>query len=352
MVLIASIVVVIGAGSVGFAVGYGVWGHRTPVVVPPATTPTTSSVTVSAVAAKVDPELVDVNVTLGYETAKAAGTGMVITSTGTVVTNNHVIEGATAVQVTDVGTGAVYTASVVGYDIGADVAVLQLQGASGLKKVAFASSSAVRVGERVVAIGNAEGLGGTPSAAGGTVTALNQSISAEDEVSGATEHLTGLFGTNAAIESGDSGGPLVNTAGQVIGMNTASSSGFAFAQSASEGYAIPSHAIEIVRGQITAGILSSAVHIGATAFLGVHVVALNQSGAAVVQVEMGTPATAVGLTPGDVIDTVGGHAVRTPTTLSAVMQTYKPGTTVSLGWHGATGVTETGSVTLGSGPPA
>jgi S1-C subfamily serine protease len=350
-ILIVSVLLVCCACAAGVGIGYGVWAHRT-VVVKPTTTPTTSTHTVSAVATKIDPELVDVNVTLGYETATVAGTGMVVTAAGAVVTNNHVIEGATAIHVTDVGTGAVYSATVVGYDITADVAVLQLAGASELKTVSFATSSSVTVGEKVVAIGNAQGRGGTPSATRGTISALDQSITAEDEASGRTEHLTGLLGTDAAIEAGDSGGPLVDAAGKVIGMDTASSSGFAFAHSASEGYAIPSDTVTTVSDQIRAGLASSTVHIGPTAFLGVQVVAVDQSGAVVVHVEDGTPATKAGLVSGDVIDTVGGQAVHAPTTLTTILQTDKPGTTVSLGWRTPTGAAKAGTVTLASGPPS
>lgn len=356
--MLAAVLMTLCACAAGIGIGYAIWGQKAPSAAPTTTAPTTTtptstpSFTVNAIAGKVDPELVDVNVTLGYETSKAAGTGMVVTPTGTVITNNHVIEGATAIHVTDVGTGAVYSATVVGYDITADVAVLQLTGASNLKTVSFATSSSVTVGERVVAIGNAQGRGGTPSAAGGTVTALDQSITAEDELSGRTEHLTGLIGTDAAIQSGDSGGPLVNSAGQVIGMDAAASSGFAFAHSTSEGYAIPSNAVLTVSGQIRAGASSSTVHIGSTAFLGVQVVAVDKSGAEVVRVESGTPAAGVGLSAGDIIDTVGGHAVQTPTTLTTVTQGYKPGTTVSISWRTATGTSTTGTITFASGPPA
>ncbi|MGZ6840495.1 MAG: S1C family serine protease, partial [Frankiaceae bacterium] len=122
----------------------------------------------AAIAAAVSPGIVDINTTLGYRGAQAAGTGMVLTSSGEVLTNNHVIEGATSITATDVGSGQTYTASVVGYDPSEDVAVLQLTGASGLQTVTIGDSSAVRVGQRVVGIGNAGGTGGTPSYAGGS----------------------------------------------------------------------------------------------------------------------------------------------------------------------------------------
>src|SRR5215472_1676649 len=197
--------------------------------------------TTSQIAAAVDPGLVDVNSALGYQNAASAGTGMVLTSSGKVLTNNHVIEGATAIRVTDLGNGRTYRADVVGYDPKHDVAVLQLRNASGLKTVNLGDSSSVEVGQKVVALGNAGGRGGTPSVATGRVTGLNKSITATDEAAGTSEQLTGMIRTNAGIQAGDSGGPLVNTAGQVIGMNTAASSRFQFqsGQSQTQAFAIP-----------------------------------------------------------------------------------------------------------------
>jgi S1-C subfamily serine protease len=132
----------------------------------------------SALAARVDPGLVDVTATLGYQQANSSGTGMVVTPSGRVITNNHVIEGATFITVTDVGNHRTYTAAVVGYDQGQDIAVLQLAAASGLRTVPLSTSSAVTVGETVLALGNAQGQGGTPAAATGTITAVGQSITA------------------------------------------------------------------------------------------------------------------------------------------------------------------------------
>jgi S1-C subfamily serine protease len=185
----------------------------------------TTALTTSQIANKVDPGLVDIVSTLGDQNAEAAGTGMVVTSSGEVLTNNHVIDGATSIKATDIGNGRTYTAKVVGYDKSDDVAVIQLQGASGLTTVSFGDSSQVAVGQSVVALGNAGGKGGTPSVATGTVTALNQSITASDEGSGSSENLTGMIESNANIQPGDSGGSLVNSAGQVIAIDTAASGG-------------------------------------------------------------------------------------------------------------------------------
>ena len=175
----------------------------------------------SAVAAKVSPGLVDVNTVLGYEGARAAGTGIVLTSDGEILTNHHVIEGATEISVTNVGNGKTYSAEVVGYDATHDIAVLALKDASGLETAKIGDSSKVALGDRVVGIGNAGGAGGTPSYAPGKVTALDQAITATDESGADPEKLTGLIQTDANIQAGDSGGPLANASGEVVGVDTA-----------------------------------------------------------------------------------------------------------------------------------
>src|SRR6202011_639954 len=197
----------------------------------------------------------------GLQQAPSAGTGIVLTSNGEVLTNNHVIQGATSIKVTDVGNGQTYTATVVGYDASHDVAVLQLQNASGLTTASLGNSSSVQAGDNVVALGNAGGTGGTPSVATGTVTALNQSITASDQASGVSEQLTGLIQTNANIQPGDSGGPLVNSYGQVIGMDTAASTGYTFQSQGQAGqtqaYSIPINEATSIAQQIEAGTTSA-----------------------------------------------------------------------------------------------
>jgi S1-C subfamily serine protease len=234
-----------------------------------------TALTTSQIAAKVSPGLVDVVSTLGYQGGKAAGTGMVLTSTGEVLTNNHVIDGATSIKATDVGNGRTYTAKVVGYDKSHDVAVLQLQGASGLQTVSL-SSDAPQTGEKVVALGNAGGKGGTPSVVTGRITGLDRAITASDQGAGDAERLTGMIGHNADIQPGDSGGPLVNTDGEVIGINTAASASSSGAsqtgqtETRTQAFAIPITKASSIADQIEAGTPSATVHIGETAFLGVQ----------------------------------------------------------------------------------
>ncbi|MDA8076648.1 MAG: trypsin-like peptidase domain-containing protein [Actinomycetota bacterium] len=356
---------VLAAVGVGVGIGYAAF-HSTPsarISSPssrpsstPSSTPSAAPTTpispsVAAVAAKVDPGLVDVETALGYQTASGAGTGMVVTASGEVFTNNHVIEGETSLHVTDIGNGKTYTATVVGYDVTADVAVLQITGASHLRTVSFARAPA-KVGQAVVAIGNAGGKGGTPSAVSGTVTKLGQSITAADELSGRVEHLTGMIQTDAPIQAGDSGGPLVDAAGQVIGMDTAGSSHFAFAQETTQGFAIPIATVKSIGDQIDSGKPSSSVHVGPTAFLGVEVTNVGTTGAVVVEVLPGTTATRIGLAPGDTIVSFDGRTVRSPTTLSDVLEGESPGATVAMGWQNRLGQTSTATITLESGPPA
>ncbi|HZV25836.1 MAG TPA: trypsin-like peptidase domain-containing protein [Acidothermaceae bacterium] len=323
---------------------------------------------VSAIAATVSPGLVDINSTFGYQGASGAGTGIVLTSTGEILTNNHVIDGATAISVTDVGNGKTYKATVVGYDKTQDIAVLQLQGASGLKVAKIGDSSKATVGESVVAIGNAGGTGGTPSAAGGSIIALNQPITASDQLGGTSEQLTGLIEVNANVQPGDSGGSLVNSAGQVIGIDTAASGSngqydpFAAYQSggsANQGFAIPINEALTIAREMVAGKASATVHIGGTAFLGVELASTASyyggptvSGAQIAGVIAGGTAAQAGLVGGDVITSLGGHTVDSATTLSTLMAGYHPGTKVVLGWTDVNGQAHTATVSLGSGPAA
>ena len=317
---------------------------------------------VSAIASKVDPAVVDVNSTFNYEQAEGAGTGIVLTSTGLVLTNNHVIDGETKLSVTDVGNGETYPATVIGYDNTHDVALVQLQGASGLTTAKLAPSSQ-STGEAVVAIGNAGGTGGTPTSAGGSITALHQSITANDELTGGSEQLSGLIEVNANVEAGDSGGPLVNASGEVIGMDTAASESFAFSSEGNQGFAIPLSAALAIARQIENGHGTATVHVGATGFLGlIEDPSENRSflgdgatavnGVDIDNVVAGSPAQEAGIAEGDVVTAFDGHAVSTPEQLEHLMVLHSPGNKVTITWVGATGQSHTTTVTLASGPPA
>jgi len=307
----------------------------------------------NAITSKVDPALVDIDTDLGLEGGEAAGTGMVVTSTGEVFTNNHVITGATKITATDLGNGTTYKARVVGYDHGHDIAVLQLEGASGLKTVSFGNSSSVTVGQDIATIGNAGGAGGTPSAASGQVSALDQSITAGEEIDGSEEHLSGLIQIDGDLQPGDSGGPLVNSSGEVIGMDTAASSTFQFESSADEGFAIPIEQVQTIAKEIREGQSSSTIHIGATGLLGVFVQGQSGEGegALVENVISGTPAATSGLGAGDVITALDGSGVSSPTVLTELILKEHPGDSVRVTWRTPSGVQQTATVTLAEGPP-
>ncbi len=190
--------------------------------------------------AQVVAAVVDIDITLGRRRAVGAGTGIVLDSQGLVLTNNHVIEGATAIGATDVGNGRTYTVSVLGHDHRHDIALLRLGGASGLPTAPLGDSSQLAVGDKVVGIGNAGGKGGAPSRAPGTVTALNQTISASDDLTRRSELLTGLIQIAAPIRPGDSGGPLVSSLGQVVGIDTAANDSYRVERAqGGRGFAIP-----------------------------------------------------------------------------------------------------------------
>jgi S1-C subfamily serine protease len=301
--------------------------------------------------------VVVIETNLAYEGASAAGTGMVLTSNGEILTNNHVIAGATTIKVVIPKTSHTYTARVVGYSTTADVAVLQLQNASNLKTVSSGNAAALKLGARVTALGNAGGTGALVSASG-TVTGLNKSITAQDD-SGSAEQLTGLIEMNAAVEPGDSGGPLLNSAGKVVGMDTAASSGGGFAAyGGNDAYAIPIGKALTIAKQIVAGKPSATVHVGSTAFLGVQVADVQSgpfgdggSGAEIMGVVAGGPAATAGLAEGDVITSIAGRAVTSASDIQSAVLAQKPGAKVAVGYTDPTGAAATATVTLGSGPP-
>jgi len=333
---------------------------------------------------------------LAYQGNQAAGTGMVLTPSGEVLTNNHVINGATTIRVIVPGTGKSYKAKVVGYSVSDDVAVLQLSGASGLATVETTSSTP-SVGQKVTALGNAGGSGSLTPAAG-SVTGVGQSITASDD-NGDSERLTGLIEVDANVQPGDSGGPLLNAADRVIGMTTAASTGGGFAgygdNGGNDGYAIPiAHALAIAK-RIESGQSSSTVHVGGTAFLGIQVSASSSGdgsgygydpnggggygddpyggdgygydpygtgdqgtqpsttttgGAVIASLVQGGPADDAGLAEGDTITAVDGHTISSPDALTELLGDERPGDKVSVAVVDQSGSARTVTVTLGSGP--
>ena len=281
----------------------------------------------------------------------AAGTGMVITSSGEVLTNNHVIRGATQVRVR-VGTGRTYRARVLGYSVSGDVALLKLTGASGLATVAVGNSSTVERGDAVTAVGNAGGTG-TLTTKEGAITGLGRTITLSDG-QGVSARLTHLLETDAGVVSGDSGGPLLDTAGRVIGMTTAASFELGSRSTSSDGYAIPiNRAVSIVR-QIERGSSSAAVHIGATPFLGISADTRRfgeAEGVLVAGVQAGSPAARAGLAAGDAIVAFNGNLVPSYSKLVSRLLRWHPGDTVRITWIDGFGTRDSATVKLTSGPP-
>ena len=321
----------------------------------PATTPATAPVggnQQTGLDSKLTAGLVNIYTVLGYQQAQAAGTGMVLSADGAILTNNHVIDGSTKVKVEIVATGETFDAKVVGTDRGDDVAVVQLVDASGLTPIKLGSSASVKVGDPVTAVGNAGGRG-TPTVAPGEVAALDQTITASDETGSNVETLTGLIQVTANLQAGESGGPLFDAAAAVVGMDTAGSAGGRFrAQAGSgEGYAIPiDHALSIAKN-ILAGNAVDGILLGTPGFLGVATDdGVSVAGAQISQVVAGSPAAGAGLQVGDVITAVDATPVTGTESLRTALHAHKGGDSVTLTIVDAANATINVKVTLVEGP--
>jgi S1-C subfamily serine protease len=282
---------------------------------------------------------------------------MLLSPTGEILTNNHVIDDAATISVQINGAGPTYSAKVVGYDVTDDVAVLQLDNASGLKTVTIGDSARVKAGDPVVAIGDARGAPGPPTATQGSVSAVDQTITVSD-TNGGGETLSGLIQMDAPLQPGDSGGPLVNAAGQVIGMDTAANGGFRRFSASTVGFAIPINAAMAIAHQIESGAGSAKVHIGPRALLGVEIQDVSSggasagSGALVAGVSSGSPAQSAGLVAGDVITAIGSAAVRSAADLTGALNGLRPGDHTKVSWTDQSGGQHSANVQLIAGPPA
>ncbi len=314
---------------------------------------------VGSIQSTVDPAVAIVNTTLAGGQGQAAGTGMVIGSSGEILTNNHVIENASSVRVQIGGAGRSYSADVLGYNVPEDVALLKIDGVSGLPTVH--TDDTVSVGEAVVALGNAGGRGGTPDASTGAVRAVGETIQVAD--SSGSQTLRNLIRVDASLQPGDSGGPLVDAQGDVVGMNTAASTGGGF-RLPGEGYAVPIKTAMSVADQIKSGQGSGDTHVGQRAFLGVSIRTAGsqsgprggspstRSGAIVGSVQSGSPADDSGLQQGDTITSLAGKSVNSIDDLTSALAPHHPRDKVDVGWTDNSGGHHTAQVTLASGPPA
>ena len=311
---------------------------------------------VGAIESSVDPTVAVINTTLAGARGEAAGTGMVVSSSGEILTNNHVIESSSRVRVQIGGKGRTYPADVLGYNVAEDVALLKVDGVSGLDTIT--TDDNVTVGEPVVALGNAGGRGGTPDASPGAVRGVGQTIQVAD-TSGA-QTLRNLIRIDASLEPGDSGGPLVDADGQVVGMNTAASSGgrFRLRTGSNEGYAVPIATAMSVANQIRSGQGSGDTHVGERAFLGVSIRSVGQSGsrrrssALVEGVQSNSPADDAGIQEGDTIVSLAGRSITSIDDLTSALAPHHPHDKVDVGWVEQNGHHHTARVTLASGPPA
>jgi S1-C subfamily serine protease len=300
--------------------------------------------------APVESAVVQINTNLDYQNAIGVGTGIVLSPDGEVLTNNHVVEGATGISGTNVGTGRTFPIDVIGFDRTHDIALVQLRGAGGLPTAPIGDSNTVAVGDPIVGIGN----GGGPNGGGlthepGTVRALDRNVNASDDLTGGTERLTGLIAVAANLRPGDSGGPLVNAAGQVVGIDTAATESY---HTSSGGFAIPINEALGIADQIRSRAASPTVHIGDTGMLGIGVVdTTNGGGAGVKQVLRSGPAAQAGLAPGAVITSINGNPVNNANALTQFLDRQHPGDTVTLTWTDSSGVAHTTPVTLAVGPP-
>ena len=372
-VVLAAVIATVAGAGVGWSLARTINSHNPtaavtqpitsqPITTQPPTTPetplqpanpSTGSLNADAIAAKIDPAVVDINTVVG--SSQAAGTGMIISSNGEILTNNHVVDGSTSIQVTIAGHSQPYTAHLIAANPSADIAVIKVDGLTGLPTVSFASSSSVNVGDAVVAIGNALGQGGAPSVSQGTIVALDQTITASSGGS-KSEQLTGMIQSDAVIYPGDSGGPLVSSSGQVVGMITAGNVQGFRSNASNVNYAIASDNLLSVVNQVRSGQRSSSLIYGQVGFIGVSVQSLDatsasqlglnvSSGALVVSVQSGSPAAGAGIARYSVITSVGGSPVTSIDTLGTAIRSHKPGERVSVTWVNTSGA-HTATLTL------
>jgi len=340
---------------------------------------------IQEVIARVEPAIVSIS-TISYPAGSTAGdvllgagTGMILTPTGEVLTNDHVIAGASTITVTLFGQTDRLDAHVVGTDPSGDVALIQVNGQHDLPTVTLGNSENVQVGDNVVAIGNALDLQGGPTVTEGIVSALDRTLTAQSDVTKHEETLRGLIQTDAPINSGNSGGPLLNAQAQVIGMNTAvAQSGAGNAPAQNIGFAIAIDTVKTLLPELRAGGSSgtsgtsgtsgnrSSTTSGAgahgtgaaSAYLGVEVENVTsslartlhltpESGAVVVGVTGGGPAGEAGVMIDDVIVSMDGSPVSTSAQLAIDVSALSPGDRASLGlYRGSRQLTL--NVTLGS----
>lgn len=269
----------------------------------------------------------------GRQTTEAQGTGFEIDSKGDIVTNAHVVDGATSITV-KTEEGKSYKATLVGKDDTTDVAVIHIDAAAGdLHPLTFGDSSELQVGDPVVAIGDPFGL--TDSLSTGVVSALGRTITSPDN-----HPIDNAIQTDAAINHGNSGGPLLNDRGQVIGITSQIYADDSTSGNVGVGFAVPSSTVERIASElITSG---KATH----PFLGIYLDQAN-GGAKIARVTSGSPAADAGLKAGEVITAIDGHAVSGPDAVIAAVSAQEPGDRITLTVRNGSSTSDV-TATLGS----
>ena len=274
--------------------------------------------------ARIEPAVVSVR-TQAYQRGRfgpsqGAGSGTILTADGEVLTNAHVVEGARTIEVFLNGEEKGRPADLIGMNTAEDVALVKIRNASGLPTATLGSSADLRVGDSVVAIGNALNLGATATVTEGIVSALNREIQAPGT------DLDGLIQTDAAINPGNSGGPLVDAQGRVVGVDTAVAG-----DAQNIGFALAIDNVKPIIEALRAGKGTSSTVAGQQAFLGVTLEDAP-NGAGVAQVVNGSPADDAGLQAGDVITKVGDTSVSSSADAVRAIRAHEVGDTVTITW--------------------
>ena len=347
-VITAALIAGLVGGGAGFGGAYALLDRpatNTPALgsVPAASSAPASNGTVAGAAAAAAPSTVDIRVVTSQGVAE--GSGVILTSDGAVLTNNHVVSGSNGTITVTLADGSEHTATIVGTSPSYDLAVLRMQNVSGLTAATLGRSADLQVGQQVVAIGSPQGLTGTVTT--GIVSALNRTVGVQGDDGSAVVY-NGLQ-TDAPINQGNSGGPLVNLDGQVIGINSAIATAGQSSGSIGLGFTIPiDQARRVAQEILDTGRATKPV-------LGVQGGGQSTpqqaapSGATIAAVQDGSAAATAGLRAGDVVTKVGDARVEDFSDLVARIGSYAPGDTVALTVQSG-GADRTVNVTLGSTP--
>ncbi|MFE1593746.1 S1C family serine protease [Nocardia sp. NPDC058705] len=349
-VLVTMLVALLGVGAF---LGYrGEFALVEPEFVAQAQAPVLVPLDPVAVTGQLESVLVNIDVDASGFGIGAAGSGIVLTEDGQILTSHHVIKGAEALRVTDIANGLVYDATVLGYDSGADIALLSLGGASGLPTARLGTSADLRISQEVLAIGDAGGDGGEPTSVAGPITDLDATIVAMNSADLTRKALNGMVEVAAPVMGGQSGGALADASGAVVGVITAASGEDSRAAGKPpNGYAVPIDTAMRIVAQIRSGVPTDTVHIGPTASLGVQVIDARPAGAQVSWAFYGQPAREAGISIGDVITAVDGASITTAKALSAAINIRKPADSVRLDVTSPDGATRTVEAVLAQGTP-